>query len=49
MSTSSMWLAQLEKWQGFQAPVFLWEEDAWVAAAKQIKAANPNTSVVAWM
>ena len=29
--------------------MFLWEEDAWVAAAKQIKAANPNASVVAWM
>ena len=42
-------LVTLEKWQGFQAPVFLWEEDAWVAAAKQIKAASPNTSVVAWM
>lgn len=42
-------LVTLEKWQGSQAPVFLWEEDAWVAAAKQIKAANPNASVVAWM
>jgi hypothetical protein len=30
-------------------PVFLWEEDAWVAAATQIKKANPNTSVVVWM
>ena len=23
--------------------VFLWEEDAWIAAATQIKKANPNT------
>eukprot|EP01051_Picozoa_sp_SAG22_P002118 SAG22_NODE_92_length_20892_cov_11.188429_10_plen_507_part_00 len=30
-------------------PVFLWEEDAWVAAATQIKQANPNASVVVWM
>ena len=29
--------------------VFLWEEDAWVASAKQIKAANPAASVVGWM
>ena len=30
-------------------PVFLWEEDAWVAAATEIKKASPNTSVVVWM
>lgn len=48
-------LVTMEKWQGSQAtdasgkPVFLWEEDAWVAAAKQIKAARPDTSVIAWM
>ena len=29
--------------------VFLWEEDAWIAAATQIKKANPNTSVAVWM
>ena len=29
--------------------IFYWQEDAWVAAAKQIKAASPNTSVVVWM
>jgi len=28
--------------------VFLWEEDAMVAAAKQIKQKNPATSVIAW-
>lgn len=31
------------------APVFLWEEDAWLAAATQVKQASPNTSVVVWM
>ena len=31
------------------SPVFLWEEDAWVAAATQIKNANPNISVAVWM
>lgn len=48
-------LVTIEKWQGSSArdpatnaPVFLWEEDAWVAAAKQIKDASPNTSVVVW-
>ena len=43
----------IEKWQGSLATdanrsVFLWEEDAMVAAAKQIKAANPATSVAVW-
>jgi hypothetical protein len=42
-------LVTIEKWQGSQAPTFLWEEDAWVAAARQIKSARPNTSVVVWM
>lgn len=27
----------------------MWEEDAWVVAAKQIKAARPNTSVIVWL
>ena len=42
-------LVTIEKWQGSGAANFLWEEDAWVAAAKQIKGANPNASVVVWM
>jgi len=57
-------LVTLEKWQGSGAvhaatgaPAFLWEEDAWVAAARQVKAARKaqsadgagEVSVVAWM
>ena len=49
-------LVTLEKWQASSAfsttsdsPVFYWEEDAWIAAARQIKQASPNTSVAAWM
>merc|ERR1712070_689630 len=48
-------LITLEKWQGDDAVdasgkrVFLWEEDAWVNTAKQIKAINPDASVVVWM
>jgi hypothetical protein len=44
----------IEKWQGSQAidnankSVFLWEEDAMIASARKIKAANPNISVVVW-
>lgn len=29
--------------------VFVWEEDAWVSAAKQIKEVNPNISIAVWM
>lgn len=48
-------LVTIEKWQGQDAVngegerVFLWEEDAWAASIKQIKAVNPNISVVPWM
>jgi hypothetical protein len=42
-------LVTLEKWEGSEATPFIWEEDAWVAAAKQIKSINPNTSVVVWL
>ena len=28
---------------------FVWQEDAWIAAATQIKEKSPNTSVVVWM
>ena len=28
---------------------FLWQEDAWVAAARQIKAVAPKASIVVWM
>lgn len=48
-------LITLEKWQGDDATdasgkrVFLWEEDAWINTAKQIKAVNPNAAVIVWM
>lgn len=48
-------LITMEKWQGTDAVdasgkrVFIWEEDAWINSARQIKAAAPNASVVAWM
>ena len=47
-------LITLEKWQGVNAsrtgvPLFAWEEDAWIVAARQIKRANPAASVVVWM
>eukprot|EP00038_Savillea_parva_P002713 m.116872 g.116872 ORF g.116872 m.116872 type:complete len:514 (-) comp10932_c0_seq2:1779-3320(-) len=42
-------LVTLEKWQGDQVEPFMWEEDAWVVAARQIKKASPNTSVVVWL
>jgi hypothetical protein len=48
-------LVTMEKWQGTDAVdasgkrSFIWEEDAWINAAKQIKTANPKASVVAWM
>ena len=29
--------------------MFLWEEDAWLTAARAIKAKSPATSIVAWM
>lgn len=32
-----------------KTPAFIWEEDAWVNSARQIKAANPDTAVVVWM
>merc|ERR1719174_3465289 len=48
-------LVTIEKWQGSQAkdehgnPVFLWEETAMANAAKQVKTARPNISVIAWL
>eukprot|EP00039_Didymoeca_costata_P028493 m.21213 g.21213 ORF g.21213 m.21213 type:complete len:398 (-) comp7079_c0_seq2:77-1270(-) len=47
-------LVTIEKWQGVKAEdssnksVFLWEEDAMIKAAKQIKAINENISVIVW-
>lgn len=48
-------LITMEKWQGTDAVdaagnrSFIWEEDAWINAARQIKEARPDASVVAWM
>jgi hypothetical protein len=42
-------LVTLEKWQGSgTSNTAIWEEDAWVTAAKQIKAVNPDIAVVVW-
>ena len=41
-------LVTLEKWQGSKVTPYTWEEDAWVVAAKQIKAINPGIAVVVW-
>jgi len=38
----------LEKWQGDEAPRFLYEEDAMINTAKQIKAVNPDIAVFVW-
>lgn len=48
-------LVTIEKWQGSEAkdsegnPVFLWEEDAMVASAQDIKKHNQDASVVVWL
>lgn len=47
-------LVTIEKWQGSQAIdssgqfLFLWEEDAMIASARKLKAANSNISIVVW-
>jgi hypothetical protein len=42
-------MATLEKWQGSAVAPFMYEEEAWVVAARQIKARSPNTTVVVWL
>jgi hypothetical protein len=48
-------LVTIEKWMGSGAtdqdgdPVFIWEETAMVNAAKQVKAARPTATVIAWL
>jgi len=42
-------MVTLEKWQGSAAEPYLYEEDAWVVAAKQIKTINPDITVVVWL
>ena len=34
---------------GDQIKPYIYEEEAWVVAAKQIKARSPNTTVVVWL
>lgn len=41
-------IVTLEKWQGAAIEPYTWEEDAWVVAAKQIKARNPDITVIVW-
>ena len=41
-------LVTMEKWQGSGSTPFVWEEEAWVVGAKQIKAMNPNITVIVW-
>ena len=48
-------LVTIEKMQGHSAkdasgkPVFLWQDEATLAAARQVKQANPNASVIIWL
>ena len=42
-------MATLEKWQGDQVTPPISEEQAWVVAAKQIKAANPKIAIAVWL
>ena len=41
-------MVTIEKWQGADVRPYLWEEDAWVVAAAQVKRRSPNTTVVVW-
>ena len=42
-------IVTLEKWQGASITPYTWEEDAFVVAARQIKALSPHTAVVVWL
>ena len=39
----------IEKWQGAKVSPFMFEEDAWLVAAAQVKQRSPKTSVVVWL
>ena len=41
-------IVTLEKWQGSSLVPYTWQEDAWVVAARQIKARNPAITVLVW-
>eukprot|EP01046_Picozoa_sp_COSAG06_P057103 COSAG06_NODE_11022_length_1580_cov_3.465226_1_plen_326_part_10 len=42
-------MVTMEKWQGSAVVPYMYEEDAWVVAAKQIKQLNPNITVIVWL
>jgi hypothetical protein len=42
-------LQTIEKWQGSSVTPFMFEEEAWVMAATQIKKRNPQASVIVWL
>lgn len=42
-------MATIEKWQGSDITPYIYEEDAWLVAAKQIKQRSPNTTVIVWL
>ena len=42
-------MATMEKWQGSDVTPTIFEEDAWVVGARQIKARRPDTTVVVWL
>ena len=41
-------MATMEKWQGDKVVPQIFEEEAWVVGAKQIKAKNPKIAVIVW-
>ncbi len=41
-------MVTIEKWQGSAVEPYMYEEDAWLVAARQIKSINPNITVVVW-
>ena len=42
-------MVTIEKWQGSAVEPYMYEEDAWLVAARQIKSINPNITVVVWL
>ena len=42
-------LVTIEKWQKGGVVPSMWEEEAFVVAARQIKAVDPNITVIAWL
>lgn len=42
-------MVTMEKWQGATVKPYMYEEEAWLVGAKQIKAINPNITIVVWL